>query len=142
MTSIEIGFVVAFASSTGVVPVKLCGVEPFRPNLLAAAPNTPPVTAPTAVAFAAPLALQPSVLGGQGVSRRRRARPRLYRFRGWRLKRWKRRHSTTRARIRCLGETAMATLGGWRLYAVERHRSHRVSVAFSEKTSSEDRSWR
>ncbi|MFJ4577589.1 hypothetical protein ACIP4W_40865, partial [Streptomyces sp. NPDC088846] len=38
-----------------------CVVD-FRPNLLAAAPNTPPVTAPTAVAFAAPLALQPSSL--------------------------------------------------------------------------------
>ncbi|MFQ6856369.1 transposase family protein, partial [Streptomyces sp. 35M1] len=36
-------------------------------------------------------------------------------FRGRRLKRWKRRHNTTHAKIRCLGEQAMATLAGWRL---------------------------
>ncbi|MGG7568812.1 transposase family protein [Streptomyces sirii] len=36
-------------------------------------------------------------------------------FRGRRLKRWKRRHNTTHAKIRCLGERAMATLKGWRL---------------------------
>ncbi|MFJ4854104.1 transposase family protein [Streptomyces sp. NPDC088730] len=36
-------------------------------------------------------------------------------FRGRRLKRWKRRHNTTHAKIRCLGEQAMATLKGWRL---------------------------
>ncbi|MEF9881634.1 transposase family protein [Streptomyces sp. P9-A4] len=36
-------------------------------------------------------------------------------FRGRRLKRWKRRHNTTHAKIRCLGERTMATLKGWRL---------------------------
>ncbi|WP_306339236.1 transposase family protein [Streptomyces sp. AS13] len=36
-------------------------------------------------------------------------------FRGRRLKRWKRRHNTTQAKIRCLGEQAMAALKGWRL---------------------------
>ncbi|MFI5616731.1 transposase family protein [Streptomyces sp. NPDC051567] len=36
-------------------------------------------------------------------------------FRGRRLKRWKRRHNTTHAKIRCLGERAMATLKRWRL---------------------------
>ncbi|WP_278186653.1 hypothetical protein [Streptomyces laculatispora] len=36
--------------------------QPLRPNLLAAAPNTPPVIAPTAEAFAAPETLQPSSL--------------------------------------------------------------------------------
>jgi hypothetical protein len=35
--------------------------------------------------------------------------------RGRRLKKWKRRHNTTHAKIRCLGERAMATLKGWRL---------------------------
>lgn len=36
-------------------------------------------------------------------------------FRGRRLKRWKRRHNTSHAKIRCVGERAMATLKGWRL---------------------------
>ncbi|MFJ9159229.1 transposase family protein [Streptomyces griseoviridis] len=36
-------------------------------------------------------------------------------FRGRRLKRWQRRHNSTHAKIRCLGEQAMATLKGWRL---------------------------
>ncbi|MFF5772168.1 transposase family protein [Streptomyces californicus] len=36
-------------------------------------------------------------------------------FRGRRLKRWKRRHNTTHARIRCVGEQAVATLKSWRL---------------------------
>jgi len=31
-------------------------------------------------------------------------------FRGRRLKRWKRRHNTTHAKIRCVGERAIATL--------------------------------
>jgi hypothetical protein len=35
-------------------------------------------------------------------------------FRGCRLKRWKRRHNSSHAKIRCLGEQAMATLKGWR----------------------------
>ncbi|MFE4335659.1 hypothetical protein ACFRQM_41625 [Streptomyces sp. NPDC056831] len=33
-------------------------------------------------------------------------------FRGRRLKRWKRRHNSTHAKIRSLGEHAMATLKG------------------------------
>ncbi|WTS38532.1 transposase family protein [Streptomyces sp. NBC_00081] len=36
-------------------------------------------------------------------------------FRGRRLKKWKRRHNTTHAKIRCVGEQAMATLKGRRL---------------------------
>ncbi|MFD5520085.1 transposase family protein [Streptomyces sp. NPDC127066] len=36
-------------------------------------------------------------------------------FRGRRLKRWKRRHNSSHAKIRCVGERAMATLKGWRL---------------------------
>ncbi len=36
-------------------------------------------------------------------------------FRSRRLKRWKRRHNTTQAKIRYLGEQAMATLKSWRL---------------------------
>ncbi|MFI7235748.1 transposase family protein [Streptomyces cyaneofuscatus] len=36
-------------------------------------------------------------------------------FRGRSLKRWQRRHNSTHAKIRCLGEQAMATLKGWRL---------------------------
>lgn len=36
-------------------------------------------------------------------------------LRGCSLRRWKRRHNTTHAKIRCLGERAMATLKGWRL---------------------------
>ncbi|MEU8437738.1 transposase family protein, partial [Streptomyces sp. NPDC029216] len=35
-------------------------------------------------------------------------------FRGRRPKGWKRRHNTTHAKIRCVGEQAMATLKGWR----------------------------
>ncbi|MFB7048184.1 transposase family protein [Streptomyces microflavus] len=36
-------------------------------------------------------------------------------FRGRRLKRWQRRHNTAHAKIRCVGEQAMAVLKGWRL---------------------------
>ncbi|WP_435246871.1 transposase family protein [Streptomyces sp. NRRL F-5630] len=36
-------------------------------------------------------------------------------FKGRHLKRWQRRHNTTHAKIRCVGEQAMATLKGWRL---------------------------
>ncbi|MCQ9183498.1 transposase family protein [Streptomyces sp. IBSBF 2953] len=36
-------------------------------------------------------------------------------YRGRRLKRWKRRHNSTHAKIRCLVEQAMAVLNGWRL---------------------------
>jgi hypothetical protein len=53
------------------------------------------------------------VLGKQGVLRRRRVHMRP--FRGRRLKRWQRRHNTTHAKMRCVGEQAMATLKGWRL---------------------------
>ncbi|MFE6164985.1 transposase family protein [Streptomyces sp. NPDC056486] len=35
-------------------------------------------------------------------------------FRGRRLKGWKRRHDTSHAKIRCVGERAMATLKDWR----------------------------
>ncbi|MFG2407213.1 hypothetical protein ACGFR8_23295 [Streptomyces brevispora] len=35
-------------------------------------------------------------------------------FSGWRLKKWKRRHNSGHAKIRCLGEQAMAVLKGWR----------------------------
>lgn len=48
-------------------------------------------------------------------------------FRGRRLKRWKRRHNTTHARIRCLGEQAMATLKGWRLLRKLRCSTNRVT---------------
>ncbi|WP_189152184.1 transposase family protein [Streptomyces lacrimifluminis] len=36
-------------------------------------------------------------------------------FRGRRLKHWKRRHNSTHAKIRCVGDQAMAVLKGWRL---------------------------
>ncbi|OON82064.1 hypothetical protein B1H18_03115 [Streptomyces tsukubensis] len=36
-------------------------------------------------------------------------------FRGRRLKRWKRRRNNSHAKIRCVGEQAMAVLKGWRL---------------------------
>lgn len=36
-------------------------------------------------------------------------------FRGRRLKRWKRRHNRSHAKIRCVGEQAIAFLKGWRL---------------------------
>lgn len=36
-------------------------------------------------------------------------------FRGCRLQRWKRRHNTTHAKIRCVGERAVAALKGRRL---------------------------
>lgn len=48
-------------------------------------------------------------------------------FRGRRLKRWKRRHNTTHAKIRCLGEQAMATLKGWRLLRKLRCSTNRVT---------------
>ncbi|WP_435600763.1 transposase family protein [Streptomyces sp. C10-9-1] len=49
-------------------------------------------------------------------------------FRGRRLKRWKRRHNTTHARIRCLGEQAMATLKGWRLLRKLRCSTNRITA--------------
>ncbi|MFF5284505.1 transposase family protein [Streptomyces sp. NPDC013171] len=48
-------------------------------------------------------------------------------FRGRRLKRWKRRHNSTHARIRCLGEQAMATLKGWRLLRKLRCSTNRIT---------------
>lgn len=48
-------------------------------------------------------------------------------FRGRRLKRWKRRHNTTHAKIRCLGEQAMATLKGWRLLRKFRCSTNRIT---------------
>ncbi|MBD3004225.1 transposase family protein [Streptomyces sp. 5-10] len=48
-------------------------------------------------------------------------------FRGRRLKRWKRRHNTTPAKIRCLGEQAMATLKGWRLLRKLRCNTNRIT---------------
>ncbi|GGK28428.1 hypothetical protein GCM10011583_70510 [Streptomyces camponoticapitis] len=49
----------------------------------------------------------------QGASRRWRTCPGAVSGPG--LKQRKRRHNTTYANIRCLGEQAMATLKGWRL---------------------------
>jgi hypothetical protein len=48
-------------------------------------------------------------------------------FRGRRLKRWKRRHNTTHAKIRCLGERAMATIKGWRLLRKLRCSTNRIT---------------
>ena len=48
-------------------------------------------------------------------------------FRGRRLKRWKRRHNTTHAKIRCLGEQAIATLKGWRLLRKLRCSTNRIT---------------
>jgi hypothetical protein len=48
-------------------------------------------------------------------------------FRGRRLKWWKRRHNTTHAKIRCVGEQAMATLKGRRLLRKLRCSTNRTS---------------
>ena len=48
-------------------------------------------------------------------------------FRGRRLKKWKRRHNTTHAKIRCLGEQAMATLKSWRLLRKLRCSTNRIT---------------
>lgn len=48
-------------------------------------------------------------------------------FRGRRLKRWKRPHNTTHAKIRCPGEQAMATLKGWRLLRKLRCSTNRIT---------------
>lgn len=48
-------------------------------------------------------------------------------FRGRRLKRWKRRHSSTHAKIRCLGEQAMATLKGRRVLRKLRCSTNRIT---------------
>lgn len=50
-------------------------------------------------------------------------------FRGRRrLKRWQRRHNSTHAEIRCLGEQAMATLKGWRLLRKLRCSTNRITA--------------
>ncbi len=49
-------------------------------------------------------------------------------FKGRRLKRWQRRHNTTHAKIRCVGEQAMATLKGWRLLRKLRCSTHRITA--------------
>ncbi|MEV6796604.1 transposase family protein [Streptomyces sp. NPDC051320] len=48
-------------------------------------------------------------------------------FRGRRLKRWKQRHNSTHAKIRCPGEQAMATLKGWRLLRKVRCSTNRIT---------------
>jgi DNA-binding PadR family transcriptional regulator len=49
-------------------------------------------------------------------------------FRGRRLKRWQRRHNSTHAKIRCLGEPAMATLKGRRLLWKLRCSTNRITA--------------
>lgn len=48
-------------------------------------------------------------------------------FQGRRLRRWKRRHNTTHAKIRCLDKQAMATLKGWRLLRKLRCSTNRIT---------------
>ncbi|MFE3775843.1 transposase family protein, partial [Streptomyces sp. NPDC059122] len=48
-------------------------------------------------------------------------------FRGRRLKRWKRRHNTTHAKIHCVGEQTMATLKDWRLLRKLRCSTNRIT---------------
>lgn len=48
-------------------------------------------------------------------------------FRGGRQRRWKRRHDSSHAKIRCLGEQAMATLKGWRLVRRLRCSTNRIT---------------
>jgi hypothetical protein len=47
---------------------------------------------------------------------------------GRRLKRWQRRHNTTHAKIRCVGEQAMATLKSWRLLRKLRCSTNRITA--------------
>lgn len=49
-------------------------------------------------------------------------------FRGRGLKRWQRRHNSTHAKIRCLGEQAMAILKGWRLLRKLRCGTNRITA--------------
>ena len=49
-------------------------------------------------------------------------------FKGRRLKRWQRRHNTTHAKIRCVGEQAMAARKGWRLLRKLRCSTHRITA--------------
>ncbi|MGW0551344.1 transposase family protein [Streptomyces altiplanensis] len=46
---------------------------------------------------------------------------------GRRLKRWKRRHNSSHAKIRCVGEQAMAVLKGWRLLRKLRCSTNRIT---------------
>ncbi|WP_443034968.1 transposase family protein [Streptomyces sp. BE133] len=48
-------------------------------------------------------------------------------FRGRRLKRWKRRHNSSHAKIRCFGEQAMTALKGWRLPRKLRCSTNRIT---------------
>ncbi|MGW7141900.1 transposase family protein [Streptomyces xanthophaeus] len=48
-------------------------------------------------------------------------------FRGCQLKRWKRRHNSSHAKIRCVGEQAMAVLKGWRLLRKLRFSTNRIT---------------
>ncbi|MBT2388010.1 transposase [Streptomyces sp. ISL-1] len=48
-------------------------------------------------------------------------------FRGRRLKRWKRRYNSSHAKIRCVGEQAMATLKTWRLLRKLRCSTNRIT---------------
>lgn len=49
-------------------------------------------------------------------------------FKGRRLKRWQRRHNTTHAKIRCVGEQAMATLKCRRLLRKLRCSTNRITA--------------
>jgi hypothetical protein len=49
-------------------------------------------------------------------------------FRGRRLKRWKHRHNSSHAKIRCLVEQAMAVLKSWRLLRKLRCSTHRITA--------------
>lgn len=49
-------------------------------------------------------------------------------FRGRRLKRWKRRHNSSHAKIRCLVEQAMAVLKSWRLLLELRCSTNRITA--------------
>ncbi|MEV4342214.1 transposase family protein [Streptomyces sp. NPDC049590] len=49
-------------------------------------------------------------------------------FRGRRIERWPRRHNSTHAKNRCLGEQAMATLKGWRLLRKLRCSTNRITA--------------
>ena len=68
-------------------------------------------------------------ISSAGLTRHTRApaRPVRVPFKGPHLKRWQRRHNTTHAKIRCVGEQAMATLKGWRLLRKVRCSTNRVT---------------
>ncbi|MEW5655238.1 transposase family protein [Streptomyces cinereoruber] len=48
-------------------------------------------------------------------------------IRGRKLKRWQRRYNTTHAKIRCVGEQAVATLKGWRVLRKIRCSTNRIT---------------